>query len=318
MYSLTARLLNYAMQKLIHKIVIITLSLTLISCVNNGSRNIYVGDTETLQGLQALNTTRGALVSATQSSGKIRIMALRETALSLGAQSGLAFRAKIIDEILTRQARRLDAIYDFNSLLLPNDILPPVLAEGRNILNLADPGTIRIADRVYKILKQARFVTTPPNWRQYLWMDYQKPEVPDVTLLPKTREERQLWAQCIEQSWKNGVEQANTIFEENVARINQDFAGMILYRKLLALKMISEPFVAHTELGVTGDGDKIYIDDKVLRITALPQLNVNSREWRAALKKEKNELEKFTKMQKQIESAKIKITSNSWQEVITT
>lgn len=305
------------MQKFIHKFILTGICLILISCANNGSRNIYVGNTETLQGLQSLNATKGALITATQSSGKIRIMALRETALSLGAQSALAFRSKVIDEYLIREARRLDAIYDFNSLLLPNDILPPVLLEGRNILNLADNQTIRIADRVYKIAKQARFVTTPPNWRQYLWMDYKKPEYPDVTLLPKTKEERQLWAQCIEQSWKDGVEQANTIFEENVARIKEDFAGMILYRKLLAMNMISAPFVSHTELGITGDGEKIYIDDKVLRITALPQLNINSKQWLAAIKKEKNALEKFNKMEKQIQSSKIDITSKSWQKTIT-
>ncbi len=38
--------------------------------------------------------------------------------------------------------------------------------------------------------------------------------------------------------WKNGVDQANTILEENIARIKEDFVGMILYRKLLAMNMI--------------------------------------------------------------------------------
>jgi len=78
--------------------------------------------------------------------GKIREMALKETALSLGAQGGLAWRAKIIDEALTHQMRNLDTIYDFNSLILEHNILPPVLLEGRNTLNLADAQSIRISD----------------------------------------------------------------------------------------------------------------------------------------------------------------------------
>jgi defect-in-organelle-trafficking protein DotC len=248
--------------------------------------------------------------------GRIREMALKETALSLGAQSALAWRAKYINEQLVKQSRRLDAIYDFNSLVLEHSILPPVLLEGRNTLNLADTQTIRISDRTYKVSKQARFVTTPPNWRQYLWMDYKQPEYPHLTLLPKTKDERLLWENCIEKGWKNGIEQANTIFEESIARIKEDFTGMILYRKLLAMNMVSPPYVSDTDLGVTGDGGEIRIDDRVLRITALPALNVNSNEWRAAVAKDEDALVQFRNMEKLINTAKVTITDKAWQPLI--
>jgi defect-in-organelle-trafficking protein DotC len=250
------------------------------------------------------------------STGRIRETALRETALSLGAQSGLAWRAKFIDEQLVKQARNLDKIYDFNSLTLEHNILPPVLLEGRNTLNLADTQTIRISDRTYKVAKQARFITTPPNWRQYLWMDYKKPEYPHVTLLPKTKEERKVWCYFVDKGWQNGVDQANTILEESIGRIKEDFAGMILYRKLLAMNMVSPPYVSNTDLGVTGDGGEIHIDDRVLRITALPALNVNSNEWRAAVAKDEDALDQLRSMEKIIKTAKIDITSKAWQPVI--
>lgn len=280
--------------------------------------SMQAGNTDSLAGLQAMAAAgkKGALTRSRPGMGKIREMALRETALSLGAQSGLAWRAKFIDEELTREARNLDAIFDFNSLILPHNILPPVLLEGRNTLNLADTQTIRISDRTYKVAKQARFVTTPPNWRQYLWMDYKKPDYPDVTLLPKTREERIVWMQCVEKGWKDGVEQANVILEESIARIKEDFNGMILYRKLLAMNMVSAPFVSHTDLGVTGDGAEIHIDDRVLRITALPALNTNSKEWRAAVAKDEDALEQFRHMEKLVKGAKITVTSKAWQPVI--
>ncbi|KTD19666.1 type IV secretion system DotC family protein [Legionella londiniensis] len=300
------------MRNFTHKLTVILFTF-LVACA---SRQGPIGNTDSLEGLQAMGNAGAATRSAAQSTGKIREMALRETALSLGAQAGLAWRAKFIDEELVKEARRLDAIFDFNTLILPHNILPPVLLEGRNILNLADAQTIRISDRTYKVAKQARFVTTPPNWRQYLWMDYKKPDYPNVTLLPKTKEERLIWMQCVERGWKNGIAQANTILEESVARIKEDFNGMILYRKLLAMNMISPPFVSHTELGVTGDGEELHIDDRVLRITALPALNVNSKEWRAAVAKDENLLEKFNEMEKQIEKAKITITSKAWQPVI--
>ena len=303
------------MQKFTHSFFILFIAMLVVAC--SSSSNMQIGDTGSLQGLLAISNSSNARVRGMPTMSKIREMALRETALSLGAQSALAWRAKYIDEALVRQARNLDAIYDFNALILEHNILPPVLLEGRNTLNLADAQTIRISDRTYKVAKQARFVTTPPNWRQYLWMDYKKPEYPHATLLPKNKCERRVWCENIDKGWRNGEEQANTILEESIARIKEDFAGMILYRKLLAMNMVSPPYVSDTDLGVTGDGGEIRIDDRVLRITALPALNVNSSEWRAAVAKDEDVLEQFRTMEKRIKTAKISITSKAWQSMIT-
>ena len=295
---------------------IFLMALFLSGCSSTANRQI--GDTDSLAGLQAMTNTKKATARGMPTTGKIREMALKETALSLGAQSGLAWRAKYIDDQLVKQTRNLDAIYDFNALVLEHNVLPPVLLEGRNTLNLADTQTIRVSDRTYKVSKQAHFITTAPDWRQYLWMDYKKPAYPHISLLPKTKEERKIWNNYVEKGWENGVIQANTILEESIARIKEDFTGMILYRKLLAMNMVSPPYVSNTELGVTGDGDEIHIDDRVLRITALPALNINSEEWRAAVAKDEDALQQLKKMEKQVASANIKITSRTWQPLITT
>lgn len=302
------------MLKFIPKITPIVLSILLAACGSSSRTNL--GDTGSLAGLQSMAKGKYTRAQKQQKMSKIREMALKETALSLGAQSGLAHRSKIIDEQLTKQARNLDTIYDFNSLILEHNILPPVLLEGRNTLNLADSQSIRISDRTYKVAKQAHFITTPPTWRQYLWMDYVKPEAPNSTLLPKTKMERELWSVYTAKGWKDGIEQANTILEESIGRIKEDFGGMIMYRKLLAMNMVSPPYVSHTDLGVTGDASEIHIDDRVLRITALPALNVNSNEWKAAVAKDENALEQFKNMEKLANQSKIIITNKSWQPVI--
>lgn len=247
---------------------------------------------------------------------KIRESALRETALTLGAQAALAYRAKEIDEELIKQTRYLDTVFDFNALILEHNVLPPVLVEGRNELNLANSNTIRVSNRTYKVHKQARFITSPPNWREYLWMDYTPPDMPHASLLPTNRDEQQIWADGIASGWEKGNEQANTILEESIARIKEDFNGMILYRKLLAMNMVSPPFVSQSDLGVTGDGDEIHIDDRVLRITALPALNTNPGEWHAAVAQDEEALTRFRRLQQNINKAKITITSNNWQPVI--
>ncbi|MDP3562244.1 MAG: type IV secretion system DotC family protein [Legionellaceae bacterium] len=292
------------------------LTLLIVSCATS-NQSTQVGDTASLAGLQSMsNMGQKASARKKATTGKIREMALKETALSLGAQSGLAWRAQIIDDQLVAQTRNLDTIYDFNALLLENNVLPPVLLEGRNTLNLADTQTIRISDRTYKVAKQAHFVTTPPEWRQYLWMDYTKPEYPHVSLLPTTKEEREIWQAYVAKGWQQGVDQANTILEESIARIKEDFTGMILYRKLLAMNMVSPPYVSHVDLGVTGDGEEIHIDDRVLRITALPALNINSNEWKAAIQKDEGAIEQFNSMEKRIESSQIKISNKTWHPVI--
>ena len=303
------------MRKFTHSIPIMLFA-GLLACAPAADRQM--GDTESLSGLKAMANTKKAneRVAAKASTGKIREMALRETALSLGAQAGLAWRAKYIDDQLVKQTRNLDAIYDFNAITLEHNVLPPVLLEGRHTLNLADTQTIRISDRTYKVAKQARFITTPPDWRQYLWLDYKTPEYPHITLLPNTKEERQIWCLYVEKGWQNGVTQASTILEDSIARIKEDFTGMILYRKLLSMNMVSPPYVSHTDLGVTGDGEEIRIDDRVLRITALPALNVNSEEWRAAVAKDEETLAQFSQMEQRVNATKIVITSNTWQPIV--
>lgn len=302
------------MLKLIPSLTCIALSIALSGC-HVSSRSV-VADTGSLAGIKAMASPKYTRAQKKQKMGKIREMALKEIALSLGAQGGLAWRAQIIDEALTKQTRNLDTIYDFNSLVLEHNILPPVLLEGRNTLNLADEQNIRVSDRTYKVAKQAHFVTTPPTWRQYLWMDYLKPEPPHSSLLPKTKSEKELWRAYTEKGWKQGIEQANTILEESLSRLKEDFGGMILYRKLLAMNMVSPPYVSHTDLGVTGDASEIRIDDRVLRITALPALNINSNEWKAAVAKDENALEQFKNMEKIASQTKISITNKAWQPII--
>lgn len=290
-------------------------SLILLSgCATRPSQQI--GDTTTLAGLRAMAGSEKQGFIRKEQVSKIREMGLREIALSLGAQSGLAARAKEINDALVQQQRTLDTVYNFNALLLDHNILPPVLLEGRQTLNLADSQTIRISDRTYKVYKQARFVTTPPNWRQYLWMDYKSPDYPAVTLLPKNPDERVLWQYYVSKGWNQGIEQANIILQESLARIKEDFRGMILYRKLLTMNMVSPPFVSHTALGVTGDASEIHIDDRVLRITALPALNVNPEEWRAAVVKNQQVLEGLALLDTEAQDTEVYIKSRAWRPVI--
>lgn len=215
--------------------------------------------------------------------GALRAQALRETALSLGARGGLAERAQFINNTLLNYEPLLAKIFSFYGLMLDDNILPPVLSEARNTLNLEDGSAIRVAERNYKIINQARFVTAPPTWREYLWMNYDIPELPDSSLLPRSKPERIVWEKDIQEGWEAGNKQADVIFRENINRLVRDFNGMILYRKLLAQNMVSEPFVAAMNMGITGDGNDMSVNDRVLRITAFPELQADGAGWKTEL-----------------------------------
>ena len=213
----------------------------------------------------------------------IREQALKEAALSVGAQGALAKRSEEIDTMLAQNSRYLDQIFNFSSLMLPNDVLPPVLLEGDNTVNIADTQTIRISDKMYTIAQQAKFVSVPPTWHDYLWMSFPKPEAPDISILPKNKNEQKTWEIALSVGWKQGSEQGNTIFSDNVARLKRDYEGMILYDKLVLQNMISVPQVANTTLGISGGGDELTVNDQVKRLTSEPSLNPNSQYWKPTI-----------------------------------
>ena len=245
------------------------------------------GNTENLAGLQRLSFATQKPMQGKKIS-EMRFQALQDTAMSVGARSGLADRATKLGKRLEKRAKHLDSVFNFNALLLDHNVLPPVLVEGRATLDLADNKTIRLADRSYKIVKQARFVTTPPTWRTYLQMtQYTKPEAPDRSLLPRNHHEARIWKKYVEMGWANGLAQADRIYAANLAKLKRDYQGMVLYRELLQQNIVSAPFVAKVDLGVTGNTQELNVHDQILRISALPTLNQDSKTWKSIIAHDK-------------------------------
>ena len=60
---------------------------------------------------------------------------------------------------------------------------------------------------------------------------------------------------------------------------------MMLYKKLLSQNMISEPLVAKSMMGITSNNEhsEMRIDDRILRITSVPTININSNEWKPVM-----------------------------------
>lgn len=267
------------MKKFFNLIIYSLILVTFLACSNH-NQPTKLNSTVTKSTLTDLSSDSIGKTSTST----MRIQALRDTALSVGARGGLAMHANEINATLLTYDQYLTRVFNFYGMLLDNNILPPVLVEARKTLNLASDDVIRIAERNYKILHQAKFITSPPTWRDYLWMDYNAPETPDKSLLPKNNAEKIIWAKYIDEGWEAGIHQATIIFKENLNRLTRDYEGMIRYRRLLAQNMVSAPFVAAVDLGITGNGANMTVNDRILRITAFPSLQTNSKLWKTEIK----------------------------------
>ena len=255
----------------------IALVALIASCSSTGKMG-----TEDLAQLKNLQSSG----SKTPEVSVLRIQSLQDAAMSLGAQSGLAWRANQINDILAAKSKLLDQAFNFNGLMLGTNVLPPVLISTDKSIKIDSVDTIRLSDQTYKILAQAKFVSVPPTWRDYLAMNYLFPPIPSENMLPHTATERQLWKDAVAVGWQQGIEQADRILGDNLARLTRDIKGMALYRKLLNKGMVSKPYVATSSMGITGDGSEMTINDQVMRITALPQLQPNSEGWHPVVVKE--------------------------------
>jgi defect in organelle trafficking protein DotC len=219
--------------------------------------------------------------------GQIRVEALKEAALSYGARAGLAYRTFQIQRRLAENEGNLTKVYNFGYLLIagPSGLLvePPIVTEAQSAVLVNTGGqNAAVADRVYRINRNARIVTAPRNWRTYLERDWGKIDPPPSILRPKNSEELANWHKWVLAGWQEGLRQGDEIFEADVNHLNADYTGMIRYRELLAQGMITAPYAAQENRGITGGGSEMRVGDRGLNLTAPAMLNPKSEQWTTA------------------------------------
>jgi defect-in-organelle-trafficking protein DotC len=212
-----------------------------------------------------------------------RASAIQGAAVAYGVQAGMASRAYQINQSLENHAHQYDTVFNFSAVMLEPGFLPPVISEGRDAYNQPDGSTVRAADRLYKIEFPARLISSAPTWRDYLPVAYTMPQAPDGTVLPKTDAEKTLWDAWARQGWGQGQTLADQTFEANQGRLKRDFEGMIRYKALYEQGVVSKPIMTKSNLGVTGGGDEMAINDRVYEVTHKAGLDPDNKRWSTAL-----------------------------------
>lgn len=217
----------------------------------------------------------------------VRKNAIKEAALSYGARGGLAFGTYHVRVELEKRSAYMSKVYDFRRLLIPAPsgllIEPPIVSESEDILDIDISGQeAAVVDRMYNINLNARIVTAPRTWRQYLERTWDDVALPPDLLRPADDEERAVFEEYVEKGWAEGLDQADEIFNQDLNQLVADFDGMVRYRKLLAQGMISKPYALQVDRGVTGGGDIMRVGDRAVQITGNSQLVTGYQQWKPA------------------------------------
>lgn len=254
---------------------------------NAGMIDFKTTSTKSLDQIMAKNITKPVKEASKSDEDRLRSPAMQETALSYGTRAGLAHETSRINQRLQANAALMTKAYDFQSLMIqgPNNTMvsPPVISSAVDAWESFDAGkTLRVADTVYEIIEQARFAPVAPIWQTYLISSFDEAQDPPAALLPQTQSEKEQWNSWIKTGWETGREQANEIFQANLDRLNRDFTGMVRYRELLEEKKVSAPILAVGNLGTTGTGQDMRVNDQAIRMTAEPTLQIRSTGWQAS------------------------------------
>ena len=243
--------------------------------------------------LEALHEARPARELATEFAEEKRRAAMRAAALSFGSRAGLARRTWEIGRMLERFAPALDGVYRFRRLLLRREgflLLPPVLAETADAFRMARDGArAASARRVIRILAPARIVSAPPSWRDYLIRSWRPAEPPVSVLFPRDAAETEEWRRRLAEGWTAGRALADDVFAADLDRLNRDFEGIALWRRLHAARMVTAPSLEASRAGVAGHGRLMRIGETAAALGAPARLEIDAARWRPAVEEEKND-----------------------------
>ena len=212
-----------------------------------------------------------------------RSAAMRAAALAFGARAGLARRGWEIARMLERHGPQLSNIFRFRDLLLKEGgftVMPPVAAETRRAFRLGREGErAATAARVVRILARARFVSAPPDWRDYLVRRWPEAEAPVSVLFPRDRGEKERWRGWIAEGWREGVALADDVFAADVDRLSRDFQGILLWKRLALARMATVPSVELGDAPVSGGGRAMRIGEEFARLDKRARLVPRVSQW---------------------------------------
>ena len=217
--------------------------------------------------LRAMEDLRGRESDAADVSGGIRIRAIKQEGLRVGAQTGLAARYSMIMQYMEGVEPKMNVAFSFNGFVRDGRLLVPAVIEVKDRLSYdAETGQAAEVKQAYTIIEEARVVTSIPTWRDYLFQVYEQPELPHESILPRTEEEVEVWKEALQTGWTSGVYQADQIYQDRINDLTRAVEGRYLYRTLESKNMISPAALQVVANKVTFNGRTMNIGETIYSI----------------------------------------------------
>lgn len=214
----------------------------------------------------------------------IRQEAIRDSALKLGAQKGYMAMATQINKILAPIKDYLDTTYDFNVLMLPHHLLPPVVMVADDTTNVTASHTSVFYNGLhYRIAQRAYFRTTPLSWRDYLILHPKSIDDYPLALMPKDDEEQAILDKAVHYGWSEGMNQALTVFYNGLRRLTRDYAGMLRYHILYSKNMVTAPIVTIAVDSLSHSQDDLSIDNRNYMVSTPALFNQAFGKWQPSI-----------------------------------
>lgn len=205
-----------------------------------------------------------------EGSKKLRYDAIRDGAYTVSIQTAVQWRYQRITELMQSIEYVLNEAFDFRPLLLYNNkLLPPVITKAGSSFKLNNPVEAVSSGTTFRIFQNAKIITSPPSWRDYMWKEFKVIDEVNPVLLPKDKDEEVVWKKAVISGWRQGMQQAHRLFTINLNRLLRDYRGIITYTILEHQGVVSMPMMSEGEFAVklSTDGKALDVDQKIFRIT---------------------------------------------------
>lgn len=207
----------------------------------------------------------GKDVDVKTESGGLRFRSIRQEGLRLGAQAGLAERYSMIMEYLNKNESKANVIFSLSGFVNDGSLLVPSVHQTQNHFKMDGEEAV-IVDNSYTIAEEAKIVSSVPTWRDWLSQEYEQPEHPHYSLLPRTPAEIEVWEKAVEEGLRAGVSQADDIYSDRLNDLTRSIEGRYLYRVLEKKKMIEPSQLKVERNKVTYNGRTINIGEVIYSV----------------------------------------------------
>lgn len=217
-------------------------------------------------------------------------------AVRYGAQAGLKATFDNFYMAISKMETELSTVYNFESMLIGRGkVIPPVVTISKGVTGLnKDSREMSFVDTRYSIIEQAKFSDQPLTIHSYLTLPLQTVKEPSIYSSPLDDVELTYWANGVYAGWTRGAAMAKDELDSKIARLNRDFFGMKRYTILAEQGILKSPIVNSYENDVVGHGNSMDVGQIKLRITVLPQFELNSNNWNVLPLLDKLEINQIT------------------------